>query len=106
MKLLPQYLQVSISAEDQSQADNILHALLKRRLVTGGQIISAPARFLWKGKIVDMHYCTILSYTVSHHKQAIIAQVKETSVEEVPMVTFTLFDGNQELLDWISDTVG
>jgi len=58
------YLFVSISAENKQQADTLLTELLKNRLVTGGQMIQAPARFLWKGGIVDMDYYTITYYTL------------------------------------------
>jgi uncharacterized protein involved in tolerance to divalent cations len=44
------YLQVTISAETKEQADQILNVLLGKKLATGGQIIHAPARFLWKGR--------------------------------------------------------
>lgn len=101
-----QYLKVEISAEDREQADQILNALLAKKLVTGGQIIQAPARFLWKGKIVNMDYCTITSFTIASQKDQIIAEVRSVSVEEVPMVWFTSIGGNDELLRWIEETVG
>jgi uncharacterized protein involved in tolerance to divalent cations len=99
--------EVKISAENQSQADAILNSLLEKKLVTGGQFISAPARFLWKGEISDMReYVTITSYTTDEHKDAVIADVRTTSVEEVPMITFIAPDDlNQELRDWIDRTL-
>lgn len=100
------YLQVLISAENKEQVDQILNVLLEKKLVTGGQMINAPARFLWKGKIQDMDYYTITSFTVEKHKGAIISEVKKVSVEEVPMIQFIPFDGNEELLKWIEQTVG
>ncbi len=100
------YYQVYISAENKEQADTILNSLLKKKLVTGGQMIQAPARFLWKGKINDMaEYHTITSFTIERYKQAIVNDVKKTSVEEVPMVQFIEFEGNRELLKWIDETV-
>jgi|SRR5277367_654316 len=99
------HLQVSISAENQEQADQILNALLAKKLVTGGQILNAPARFLWKGAIVDMNYFTLLSFSLAKNKEAIISEVKKISIEEVPMVTFTNIDGNEELLRWIEKTL-
>ncbi|HEY1645918.1 MAG TPA: hypothetical protein VGF75_06135 [Candidatus Saccharimonadales bacterium] len=45
------YYEVKISAENQQQADTILNSLLEKKLVTGGQFLVAPARFLWKGKV-------------------------------------------------------
>lgn len=100
------YLQVSISAENKDQADKILNSLLEKKLVTGGQLINAPARFLWKGRVQDMDYYTITSFTKNAHKQAIIDDVKTTSIEEVPMIWFTEFEGNEEFLKWVDATLG
>lgn len=100
------YYEVKISAENQEQADTILNSLLEQRLVTGGQFINAPARFLWKGKVQDMDYVTITSYTTDKHKNSVIEDVRKTSAEEVPMMTFVLPDDmNQELRDWIDQTL-
>jgi uncharacterized protein involved in tolerance to divalent cations len=98
------YLQVSISAESREQVDAILNSLLEKKLVTGGQIINAPARFLWKGKIEDMDYFTIKSYTLASNKQAIISETKNISIEEIPMIHFIEIDGNQELLSYIDQS--
>ncbi len=101
------YYEVKISAENQEQAGTILNSLLERKLVTGGQFIATPARFLWKGEITDMQeYITITSYTTDKHKDAVIADVRATSAEEVPMITFIApNDLNQELRDWIDRTL-
>lgn len=99
------YLKVEISAETKENADEIINSLLNQKFVTGGQFIHAPARFLWKGKITDMDYFTITSFTLDKHKEAIISEVKKVSIEEVPMITFTPFDGNVELLKWIEETL-
>lgn len=100
------YYQVYISAENKPQADTILNSLLDKKLVTGGQFIQAPARFLWKGKITNMpEYVTITSFTTDKQKQALIEDVKKTSVEEVPMIQFIEFEGNEELLRWIDNTL-
>ena len=99
------YFQVQISAENKKQADTILNSLLDKKLVTGGQLINAPARFLWKGEITDMDYYTITSFTTEVQKEAIIEDVRKTSAEEVPMIQFIEFEGNEELLRWIDETL-
>jgi len=100
------YYEVKISAENQEQADTILNSLLAERLVTGGQFIVAPARFLWKGKIEDMSYITLTSYTTDKHKEAVIADVHKTSLEDFPMITFvSISDLNGELSRWIDETL-
>lgn len=96
------YYEVKISAENQKQADKILNSLLEKRLVTGGQFIHEPARFLWKGAVQDMEYITITSFTTDRHKDAVIKDVRKTSEEEVPMITFVQPDDlNVDLRDWI-----
>jgi uncharacterized protein involved in tolerance to divalent cations len=100
------YYEVFISAENQVQADAILNSLLKKKLVTGGQFINTPARFLWKGKINDMEeYLIITSFTTEKHKVSIMEDVRKTSSEDFPMVRFFEFEGNEELLQWIDETL-
>jgi len=101
------YYQVYISAENREQADTILNSLLEKKFVTGGQFIQAPARFLWKEKIHDMpEYITITVFTTESEKEAIVEDIRKTSVEEVPMIQFIEFEGNEELLKWIDETLG
>lgn len=100
------YLEVFISAENKQQADIILNSLLEKKIVTGGQFLQSPARFLWKGEINDMpEYVTITSFTIEKHKRAIIEDVRKTSIEEVPMIQFIQFEANEELASWIEETV-
>lgn len=99
------YYEVKISAETQEQAYAILSPLLEQKLVTGGQLIKSPARFLWKGEVANMDYITITSYTIEKHREAIIKSVRSNSDEEVPMITFITIDHlNGELRDWIEAT--
>ncbi|HJQ09185.1 MAG TPA: hypothetical protein VJ836_06920 [Candidatus Saccharimonadales bacterium] len=51
-------------------------------------------------------YVTITSYTTYKHKEAVVKDVRRTSIEEVPMITFVAPDDlNQELRDWIDRTL-
>ncbi len=102
---MSKYLQVYISAENREQADNILNSLLEKKLVAGGLLLNAPARFWWKGKITNMNYYNISVFTKADHKQAIIDDVRKSSVEEVPMVWFIKFEGNEESLKWIDSVI-
>ena len=52
-----------------------------------------------------MDYFTINYFTLEQHKDAIIQVVEGISVEEVPMITFTPFEGNKKLTDWIEATL-
>lgn len=99
------YYEVFISAENQEQADTILNSLLNKKLVTGGQFLSSPARFLWNGKITNMEYLTITSFTTSDKKDAVIADVESTTEESVPMIRFISIEPNNKLAEWIDATL-
>lgn len=99
------YLQVWISAENRQQADLILNALLAKKLITGGLVINAPARFLWRKALTDMDYFFLFTFTTRNNKEGIISEVKKLSVEEVPMLSFIPFNGNEELTQWIESTL-
>ncbi len=99
------YFQALISAENKEQADTILNSLLDKKLVAGGMFLNAPARFWWKGEITEMNYYNLSVFTIEKHKSAIIDDVRQTSIEEVPMVWFISIEGNEELFKWIDESV-
>ena len=101
-----QYYQVFISAETKEQATKILDALLEKKLILGGPILEGPAKFWWKGKIVEMYYVYILTYTTEKHKAAVIEEATKESEEEVPMISFMPFEGNEALIKLIDQTLG
>ncbi|OGK18101.1 hypothetical protein A2866_02935 [Candidatus Roizmanbacteria bacterium RIFCSPHIGHO2_01_FULL_39_8] len=99
------YFQVFISAEDRKQADKILDSLLRKKLVAGGLLLSGPSRFWWKGKIVDMNYYNISTFTQENYKEKIIEDVKKISVEEVPMIWFITMEESKEFINWIDKSL-
>ncbi|OGK14451.1 hypothetical protein A3C98_05005 [Candidatus Roizmanbacteria bacterium RIFCSPHIGHO2_02_FULL_37_15] len=103
--MLTKYLQAFISAENKKQANKILDVLLKKKLIAGGLILHGPTRFWWKGKIINTNYYNISAFTKDSHKKAIVEGVRETSSEEVPMVWFVPFKGNEEFISWIDENV-
>ena len=98
-------LQIHIGAENKRQANAILSALLKKKLVAGGSILLAPSSFWWKGKIVSVNHYIILAYTIAKHKKSIILEVERVSVEDVPGIIFATIDGNKKFADWISTSL-
>lgn len=97
---------LTISAETKENANEILRTLIDKKLVPGGPVINSPAKFFWKGEVIDMDYFTIMTFTLAKHKDAIIKATEKVSIEEVPMITFAPLDGNDKLLNWIEKTVG
>lgn len=99
------YYQVLISAEDKEQATAILDALLAKKLILGGPILEGPAKFWWKGEIVEMNYAYIVTYTTEKLKDAVIEEATKASEEEFPMLSFIPFEGNQKLIELIDQTL-
>jgi len=100
------YYQVLISAETPAQAQTLLAALLDKKLILGGPIISGPAQFWWKDKITAMDYCYLITYTTGRFKQQVIDECERVSAEEIPMISFIPFEGNAKLLKLIDETLG
>lgn len=98
------YVRVLVSAENSEQANTILDALLQKKLVAGGMITEGPAKVWWKGKVVEMEYYNISVLSKEKYKDAVITNVKQVSVEKVPMIAFFPLEGNRELLDWIDES--
>ncbi len=99
------HYKVLVSAENKDQAEKILDALLAKKLILGGPILEGPAKFWWDGKIVEMPYAYLLTYTLESLKQKIFDECKQVSVEEIPMISFIPFEGNPELLKLIDETL-
>ena len=101
------YLHVFVSAENEEQANRVRDALMEKKLIPGGQIMQGPAKFWWKGDMVEIKdYCYVFSYTRVDFKEALIEGMKKVTEEEVPMVSFMPFEGNDELIRWLEETLG
>ena len=98
------YYEVLISAEDVEQANKILDALLKKKLVFGGPVWTGPARFWWKGEICNMDYSYIMTYTREDLKDEMMRITEKASVEDVCMISVKEFDGNPKLIDLLDAT--
>ena len=99
------YHQILISAENKEQANTILDALLKKKLILGGPILQGPAKFWWKAEVVEMEYCFITTYSKQELKNIITEEVERMTEEEVPMISFIAFEPNQKLANLIDQTL-
>lgn len=97
------FCQVIISAEDRKNANEIANALLKKRLIVGCLIINAPAKFWWKGKMIDMDYFNVQAISDMKYKKKIISIAEKASKETVPIIMFNKIEVNQKTRDWIRE---
>lgn len=98
------HYQVLISAENKQQANVILDALLSKKLILGGPILEGPAKFWWKGEIVEMNYVYILTYTREDLKEEMVRVAEDASEEEVCMISCIPLEGNLKLIELLNDT--
>lgn len=98
------YHQVLISAEDKKQANLILDVLLEKKLIFGGPVLEGPAKFWWKGEICEMNYAYILTYAPATLKDEVVKEAEKASEEEVCMISFLPFEGNDALIKLLDDT--
>lgn len=110
-----QYYQVFISAEQTTQAERILDALMARQLATGGPIVGGPAKFLWNFRDSDVpegmrehklfavaqDYKYIITYTREDLKEELIDVAEAASLEEVCMISFLPMEINRSLRAYI-----
>jgi len=100
-----QYYQTFISAETKEQAEVILDALLKEKVILGGPILEGPAKFWWKGDIVNMDYVYLLTYTNENLKEEVSKIAEETSEEDVCMISHMPFEGNVKFTKLLEGTL-
>ena len=98
------YYQVLISAENKQQANIILDTLLAKKIIFGGPVLEGPAKFWWKEEVCEMNYAYILTYTREDLKDKVIQEAEKASEEEVCMISFMPFEGNQALTDLLDKT--
>ncbi len=100
-----EYCQITISATNKKEADNILDTLLTKKFIAGSLIINGPSRYWWENKIVEKIYYNIQAFSLVKHKNKIIEEVKKIHSDKCPMIIFSKIDGNKEFLDWINQSV-
>ena len=69
-------------------------------------MLEGPAKFWWKDEIVEMNYAYLLTYTTEEHKDEVTKVAVSASEEEVPMISFIPFEGNDAFLKLIDETLG
>ncbi len=98
------YYQAFISTETKENAYKILDALLPQKLIFGGPVWDGPAKFWWKGEIVQMDYAFLFTYTWEDLREKLIEEAEKASDEDVCMISFSPLDSNDALIHLLDAT--
>ena len=99
------YYQVFVSAENQTQANDIVEVIVGKKLASGGMITHGPSRFWWKGKIASVDYYNISLFTIEKKYRDLENEVRRISPEEVSMIWRIPLDANPEFFKWIDQSL-
>lgn len=101
------HIQVMVSCASESEAEEIVNALLARRLVACGQILQSVESFYrWQGQIERASECLLLLKTQARVFAAVEAVVLEHHSYEVPEIVATpLVAGSLKYLQWIDEQI-
>lgn len=100
-----QYLQIMVSIDDKKQAEQIIKALLRARLIACGQCLpKMNSYYRWQGKICcDTEYLMFLK-TQKQHAKACEELIKKHHPYDVPeIIAVDIVTGNEDYLTWIKD---
>jgi len=100
-----EFCQVIISATSKEEANKISDILVKNKLIAGSLIIKGDSRYWWQGKIVEKEYYNVQAFSIINNKDKIIQEVKKIHSDKCPIISFNKIDGNNEFLDWITNSV-
>jgi len=100
-----QYIQIMVSIDDQKQAEQLIKALLQKRLIACGQCLpKMNSYFRWQGDICcDEEYLLLLK-TQQPHYQAVEQMIKKHHPYDVPeIIAMDIVAGHEDYLTWIKD---
>ena len=99
------YCSIKISAPTEEEAHRISKSLIEQKLVAGTMIYNGNCHYWWDGKVVERMYWNIGAFSLMDKKDQIISEVRKLHSDTCPIIAFTEIDGNEEFLQWITESV-
>jgi periplasmic divalent cation tolerance protein len=104
---VPDYLQVSIAAGSEEEAERIAAALVERRLAACVQVLGPIAsRYRWQGKVEQAREWLCLAKTEASRYPELEAAIRELhSYDEPEIVATPIVAGSAGYLDWVAKSL-
>ncbi len=101
------YLQVSITAGSEQEAEQISAAVVERRLAACVQVVGPIAsRYRWQGEVEESQEWLCLAKTEAGRYPQLEATIRELhSYDEPEIIATPIVAGSQGYLDWIGESV-
>ena len=96
------YILVTTACSSKEEAENIVNNLLKKRLISCGQITKINSTYWWQDKIVNSDEFLIQMKSKKSLFSKIEKEIHNNHSYEVPeIVCYDILNGNKEFLNWI-----
>lgn len=99
------FIIILVTCVSKKEAENIVNALLKKRLIACGNIISGvESKFWWSGRIDKAKEILILLKARKKDFKKIGKEIKRIHSYEVPeVIAIPIISGNEKYLDWLKE---
>ena len=98
---------IFVTCASKEEAEKIVAALLKKRLVACGNIVGGvQSKFWWKGKIDIAKEALLILKTKAAKFKAVENEVNRLHSYDVPeIIAIPIIMGSKEYLNWINDNI-
>ncbi|MFV0542137.1 MAG: divalent-cation tolerance protein CutA [Marinicella pacifica] len=100
-----QYIQLQVTVNDRKLAEQLIRALLQKRLIACGQCLpKMNSYYQWQGKITcDEEYLLLLKTRRQHYQAAEQMIIKHHPYETPEIIATDIAAGHKAYLTWIQD---
>jgi periplasmic divalent cation tolerance protein len=100
-----EYRSIYIVAKDEIEAKNIIHFLIREKLVACVNYFPVKSVYWWKGNVEEAKEVALIAKTESKLVERVIERVKQLHSYEVPcVVSWVIEKGNPQYLEWIRES--
>lgn len=97
--------QILINTFLKEELDEILDALLAKKLIACADISPVHSRYCWKAKIADEQRFQAVAYTLADKKDEVIKVVEEMHSDDIPGIIVTPVEANKKYEDWVKESL-
>ncbi len=99
-------LLVYLTCQNKKEAEKIIQALFKKRLIACANSWPSESFYFWKGKLVQEKEIIILVKTAQRHYQKIVKLVEKLHSYEIPIIAGIEVDQiNQSYCRWLETEI-